>query len=156
MAGKVIDIKVEDNDVVKKGQVLAVLDDGVGDTETKRLTANLAEAKANYVYLEKFYKRQTALYKAGQISQNNYDQITRDLDISKAKVDQTQAALDLAMQTYNNLFIKSPADGIVIAKRVDLGQMVTAQLQATVLFEIAKDLQKWKPGLMWMKRILEW
>ena len=147
VAGKVIDIKVEDNDVVKKGQVLAVLDDGVGDTETKRLTANLAEAKANYVYLEKFYKRQTALYKAGQISQNNYDQITRDLDISKAKVDQTQAALDLAMQTYNNLFIKSPADGIVIAKRVDLGQMVTAQLQATVLFEIAKDLHEMEAWL---------
>ena len=42
VAGKVIDIKVEDNDVVKKDQILAILDDGVGDTETKRLTANLA------------------------------------------------------------------------------------------------------------------
>ncbi|MFH1253812.1 MAG: efflux RND transporter periplasmic adaptor subunit [bacterium] len=147
VAGKVVDIKVEDNDIVKKDQVLAVLDDGVGDTETRRLTATLAEAKANYIYLEKFYKRQTALYKSGQISQNNYDQITRDLEMAKTKVDQTKAALDLSMQTYNNLFIKSPANGIVIAKRIDLGQMVTAVLQATVLFEIAKDLHEMEAWL---------
>lgn len=147
VAGKVVNIKVEDNDVVKKDQILAILDDGVGDTETKRLTANLAEAEANCIYLEKFYKRQTALYKSGQISQNGYDQLTRDLDMAKAKVDQTKAALALSMQTYNNLFIKSPADGIIIAKRIDLGQMVTAQLQATVLFEIAKDLHEMEAWL---------
>lgn len=147
VAGKVVDIRVEDNDVVKKDQILAVLDDGIGDTETKRLTATLAEAKANYTYLEKFYKRQTALYKSGQISQNSYDQIIRDLDMAKAKVDQTMAALNLAMQTYNNLFIKAPTNGIVIAKRIDLGQMVTAQLQATVLFEIAKDMHEMEAWL---------
>lgn len=147
VAGKVIDIKVEDNDIVKKDQVLAVLDDGVGDTETRRLTANLAEAKANLTFIEKFYKRQTALYKSGQISQNSYDQITKDYETAKAKVDQTKAALDLSMQTYNNLFIKSPANGIVIAKRIDLGQMVTAVLQATVLFEIAKDLHEMEAWL---------
>lgn len=147
VAGKVVDIKVEDNDLVKKDQILAILDDGVGDTETRRLAATLAEAEANYIYLEKFYKRQTALYKSGQISQNSYDQFTRDLDMAKSKVDQTKAALDRSTQTYNNLFIKSPADGIVIAKRIDLGQMVTAQLQATVLFEIAKDLHEMEAWL---------
>jgi HlyD family secretion protein len=140
VAGKIVEIKAEDNDIVKKDQVLAVIDDGTGDTETRRLKAALAEAKANFEYIEKFYKRQTALYKSGQISQNAYDQLTRDYKAAQTKVDQNQASLDLSMQTYDNLFIKSPADGIVISKQIDLGQMVTAVLQATVLFEIAKDL----------------
>jgi HlyD family secretion protein len=87
------------------------------------------------------------MYKSSQISQNSYDQFTRDYETAKAKVDQTQAALDLATKTYNNLFINAPADGIVIAKRIDLGQMVTAQLQATVLFEIAKDLHEMEAWL---------
>jgi len=83
VAGKVVEIKAEDNDIVKKDQVLAVLDDGIGDTETRRLKALLEESKVNLTYLEKFYKRQESLYKSGQISQNGFDQITRDYETAK-------------------------------------------------------------------------
>jgi len=59
-----------------------------------------------------------------------------------SKVDQTKAELQLETQTYNNLFIKTPENGTVIARKVNLGQTVTSQLDATVLFEIAKDLHE--------------
>jgi HlyD family secretion protein len=140
VAGKVIKIMAEDNDIVKKDQVLIVLDDGVGDADIKKAQANLAEAEANATYLDGFFKRQEALFKSGQLSKNLYEQYKKDLDISRARIDQIKADLQLKTQTFNNLFIKSPDDGIVIAKKVDLGQMVTAVFQATVLFEIAKDL----------------
>lgn len=142
VAGKVVEIKVDDNDVVKAGQILAILDDGIGDSNVKKLKAILVEAKATADFTTKYYNRQKELYKSGQISQNSFDKISQDYKIALAKVDQTSADLEMAQKTYDNLFIKSPADGIVIAKKVDLGQMVTAQLQATVLFEIAKDLHE--------------
>jgi HlyD family secretion protein len=142
VAGRVIDIKVDDNDFVKKGQVLAILDNGKGDSEIKRLKAILWEAKANLEYQEKFYNRQKELFKLEQISKDSFEQYTSKLETLKARVDQTQAGLELTTKEYENLFIKSPDDGIVIAKKIDLGQMITSQLQATVLFVIAKDLQK--------------
>jgi len=141
VAGKVIQILAEDNDVVKKDQVLAILDNGIGDSSIKNLKAALAEAKANLAYQTEFYKRQAALYKSGQLSKNLYEQYTKDFQVAQAKVDQTAAQLEIETKTYNNLFIKSPDAGIVIAKRVNLGQMITSQLDATVLFEIATDLK---------------
>jgi HlyD family secretion protein len=142
VAGRVVEIKADDNDQVKKDQVLAILDNGVGETAVKRLQAALDEAQALFDYQEKFYKRQTALYNSGQISDNLYDQYTQDYQATKARVEQARYALKLEEQTYNNLFIKSPDHGIVIAKRIDLGQMITSVLQATVLYEIAPDLTK--------------
>lgn len=142
VAGRVIEIKADDNDQVKKDQILAILDNGIGETAVKRLQATLDEAQALFDYQEKFYKRQTALYNAGQISDNLYDQYKQDYEVTKARVEQAKYALKLEQQTYNNLFIKSPDHGIVIAKRIDLGQMITSVLQATVLYEIAPDLTK--------------
>ncbi len=142
VAGRVIEIKADDNDQVKKDQVLAILDNGVGETAVKRLQAALDEAQALFDYQEKFYKRQTTLYKSGQISDNLYDQYTQNYQATKARVEQARYALKLEQQTYENLFIKSPDHGIVIAKRIDLGQMITSVLQATVLYEIAPDLTK--------------
>lgn len=142
VAGRVVEIKADDNDQVKKDQILAILDNGIGETAVKRLQATLDEAQALFDYQEKFYKRQTALYNAGQISDNLYDQYRQDYEVTKARVEQAKYALKLEQQTYNNLFIKSPDHGIVIAKRIDLGQMITSVLQATVLYEIAPDLTK--------------
>lgn len=140
VAGKIEKLLADDNDMVKKGQVLAILDDGVGDSNVKKAQADLIEAKANLEYQEKFYQRQKSLYKSGQLSQNAFDQYTQAYKVAKVRVEQTKALLELAEKTYANLFIKSPDDGIVIARKVDLGQMVTALLQASVLFELAKDL----------------
>lgn len=140
IAGRVDKILVENNDLVKKDQVLAILDNGKGDSSVKDLQAKLEEAKANLEYQEKSYARQKELYKSGQLSKDLYEKYTRDLLVLKSKVEQITQELDIQTKEYNNLFIKSPDNGIIIAKEIDLGQMVTAQLQATVLFTIAKDL----------------
>lgn len=140
VAGRVIDIKADDNDFVKKDQVLTILDDGIGYSAVKKAKALLEEAKANLAYYEKFYARQSALFKAKQISQDLFEQYTTNLQILKAKIIQAQGDLEIREQEYNNLFIKSPADGVIIAKEVDLGQMITSRFQATVLYKIAKDL----------------
>lgn len=140
VAGRVIEIRADDNDVVKKDQILAILDNGIGDTSVMKLKALLEEAQANLEFQEKFYARQQDLHATGQLSQNQFDEFTQNYKVTKARVDQTKYALELEEKTFHNLFIKSPDKGIVIAKRIDMGQMITSVLQATVLYEIAPNL----------------
>ncbi|MCK4651419.1 efflux RND transporter periplasmic adaptor subunit [Candidatus Babeliales bacterium] len=139
--GKVEKIFVDNNDFVKKEQILAILDNGIGDSSVKKLTAELKQSKENANYYEKFYKRQTALYKSKQISKDLYEQYTKELEILRAQVLQKEAELEIKIKEYENTFIKSPVDGIIIAKEIDLGQMITSRLDAKVLFVIAKDLK---------------
>jgi len=140
VAGRVVKVFAADNDFVKKNQILAILDDGVGDSEVKRTTADLTEARADLTFQEKFYSRQKALYSCGQLSQNSFDTVTQTYEMSKARVEKLKSTLELNKKQYANLFIRSPEDSIVISKMIDLGQMVTAQLQATALYTLAADL----------------
>ena len=140
VAGRIIKILAEDNDFVTEGTILAELDDGKNYSGVKRAQALLAKSKAQKNYYVRFVKRQEAIYKAGQLSQNAFEEYTRQLETAVADVVEKQAQVEIADQEYHNLFIKSPANGIVIAKKVSLGQMITSILQATELFVIAKDL----------------
>ncbi len=140
MSGRVQEILASDNDVVKKGQVLAILDNGIGNSALKQAQAVLMQAQASANFQKKFYARQKALYEAGHIAENLFDEITQTYAIAQGKLAEAEAVVEMEQKKYNDLFIKSPDDGIVIAKKIDLGQMVTSQLNAQVLFEIAKDL----------------
>ncbi|MDA0239869.1 MAG: HlyD family efflux transporter periplasmic adaptor subunit [Proteobacteria bacterium] len=61
---------------------------------------------------------------------------------SKALVDQKDAAVSVAKVSLDNTYIRSPVDGVVIGRDVDVGQTVAASLQAPTLFTIAQDLSK--------------
>lgn len=140
LAGRIVEINVDDNDPVKKGQLLALIDNGIHDNAVKKTTAILAQARAEALFQEQFYKRQTALYNSGQIAPNLYEQYTRDYQAAQAVVLQREAELKQEEINYQNLFIRAPDDGVIIAKRIEIGQMITSQLQASVLFDIAHDL----------------
>jgi HlyD family secretion protein len=59
---------------------------------------------------------------------------------AEANVRQKQAALDQALVDLEHTYIRSPVDGVVISRNVDLGQTVAASLAAPTLFTIAQDL----------------
>ena len=142
VAGRVIKIIANDNDVVKKDQLLAILEDEVGYSEIEKFKGVLQEIEAKLIFEEKFYKRQTKLYKANQISTNLFEEYTKNLEVLRSQKKQAKASLDISQKRYDNFFIKSPVDGVVIDRTVNLGQMVTARFAATVLYRIAKDLSK--------------
>jgi HlyD family secretion protein len=75
-------------------------------------------------------------------SQANYDAAAAQYEVNKAQVNQAQAALNQSSVDLNNTVIRSPVDGIVVSRNVDVGQTVAASLQAPVLFLIANDLSK--------------
>jgi HlyD family secretion protein len=61
---------------------------------------------------------------------------------AQAQVRQKEAALEVAKINLNYTIIRSPIDGIVVARNVDVGQTVAASLQAPTIFTIAQDLTK--------------
>ena len=61
---------------------------------------------------------------------------------ARAQAKQRQAALAIAKVNLARTFIRSPVDGVVIGRDVDLGQTVAASFQAPTLFTIAKDLRR--------------
>ncbi len=75
-------------------------------------------------------------------SQTAYDAAVAQLEVSQAQIGQAQAALNQNMVDLNNTVIRSPVDGIVISRNVDVGQTVAASLSAPTLFSIANDLAK--------------
>ncbi len=64
------------------------------------------------------------------------------VDKAKAQVNQAQASLDQAKVDLDRTIIRSPINGTVISRSVDIGQTVAASLQAPTLFTIAQDLTK--------------
>lgn len=141
VAGRIIEVRAQDNDIVKKNQILALLDNGIGDSDVKKNAAELACAQATLEYQEKYYARQKALYESGQLAPNTFDSITQTYKTAQANVKKIEAMLEISKKTYENLFVRAPEDSIVISKMVDLGQMVTAQFQATALYTLAANLQ---------------
>lgn len=139
-AGKVAELLVDDNDVVKKDQVLAVLDNGIGKNGINLATAQLEQAQAQLKYQERFFRRQKELYDAEELAENTFDQFTLQYEQAKGKVNELAANLAIEKQKYEDQFIRSPENGVITARRIDLGQMITSQLDAKVLFEVVKDL----------------
>lgn len=73
---------------------------------------------------------------------NKEAQAANQLKAYEAQAQQSEASLSLAKSNLQYTKITSPVDGIVIARNVDVGQTVTASLQAPVLFLLAQDLSQ--------------
>ena len=64
------------------------------------------------------------------------------IEVSKAQVQQKEATLTQRRIDLENTYIRSPVDGVVIARNIDVGQTVAASLQSPILFTIAQDLKR--------------
>ncbi len=142
ISGKIAKIYVDYNDIVRKGQLLAVLD-------TSLLEASLVDAEASYekarAQLEKAkndYEQSLALYKKGIITRSDFITAKANYEIQKATLKSAEAALKRARRNLSYAYIRSPIDGIVLARNVEEGQTVAASFQAPTLFVIAEDLSK--------------
>jgi HlyD family secretion protein len=74
------------------------------------------------------------------VAKAQVESATSQVESSKAQVEQAKATLKVAETNLRYTTIRSPVNGIVISRNVDVGQTVAASLQAPTLFTIAKDL----------------
>jgi len=138
--GIVKKIYAKENQLVKKGELLALIDNGKDDTEVRQAQGVWEKAKAVYAYQREFYHRQKQLYLLGHIASDTFQNITSVYRISKADAFATKATLEQKQIEYNNTFIRSPEDGIITDLGVSEGERVQTDLEATVLFYIGKNL----------------
>ncbi len=156
VSGIIEKLYVDFNSKVKKDQLLATLDPRLFQAQLEKADASLASANANVEKAQAAYadsvriaNRQQELRQQGLISQADLDTAlaTRDqnaagLSAAKAAVLQAKADRDMAATNLAFTRIKSPIDGIVVSRSVDVGQTVAAAFQAPTLFLIANDLTK--------------
>ena len=137
--------------------VLAVIDPKVyqaqfdqADANVKRAEADIEQMDAKLVQSERDWKRAQQLQTSrGAISDADYDlalatyqSAKSALGVGKATLDQAKATRQLAEINVGYTTIKSPVNGVIIDRRVNVGQTVVASLNAPSLFLIAKDLTR--------------
>jgi HlyD family secretion protein len=170
VSGTISKLYVDFNSRVRKGDIVALIDPALFNGAMLQATADLENAKANLVAaranLEKAkaglvqtkadYDRTAGLFKQGIISQQQLDLARANYDSAnatvggaaanvtqaEAQVSQKEAAVTVAQTNLNYTVIRSPIDGTVVARNVDVGQTVAASLQAPTIFTIAQDLTK--------------
>ena len=145
--GIIKQLLVDENDQVKTGQILAIIDDGKEDTEVRETEGLLNQAKNDLTYMTAYYKRQKALFDAGQLAQDTFEKVTRDLENAKEQVKTRQGTHDAAKLVFSNKTIKAPETGLIIQKVSTIGETVTLASPATVIYTLAKDLSKIKVRL---------
>ncbi len=142
VSGTIVKINVDFNDVVKPGEILAVLDTIPLKAAVETAKATLEQVKAQLSEAQSNYDRNQPLYKKGLISESDFLPIETALNVDKAAVNSAEAALTRAQQNLDYAYIRSPIHGTVIQRNVNVGQTVAASFATPTLFIIAEDLTK--------------
>jgi HlyD family secretion protein len=142
VSGRVDSIYVDYNSIVKKGQLLAELDQTVLSANLSSAMSALSTAKNELDVKEKNFQRYKTLYEKQLISASDYE--SAQYDYQKAKNDYTSSSNNYRTAQTNLGYAKiySPIDGVVLSREVEEGQTVAASFSTPTLFTIANDLTK--------------
>lgn len=155
-SGVVRAVNVDNNSLIKKGDVLAELDSERFRGQLKSLQASVESAKAKLADTQATLKASELAYTRQISLQRRGLAITQDLESAQAAQQRAIAAvvsaeadiqvaianLDLKQIDIDKSQILSPVDGIVLKRAVEPGQTVASSLQAPVLFTLAEDLKR--------------
>ena len=170
VSGTIQTLSADFNSHVKKNQVIAQIDPSLFQGALLQAKADLADAQANLIAAKANLEKAQATAAQAKLDFNRYTTLaqegvvpTQQLDTARAtsqsadaavgaakaqvtqaaaQAQQKSAAVTVAQTNLDHSTIRSPIDGTVIARSVDVGQTVAASLQAPTLFTIAQDLTK--------------
>ena len=155
---------------VTEGMVLATIDDAIytaslrqADAAVMQAKANLMNARAQKIQLQakmtlakNNYERSVRLRPENVIAESEYDSAKAEFEAASANLNAADSAIaqaeaqiasaeasrDSARRNLEYCTIKSPVQGVIIDRRVNIGQTVVSSMSASSLFLIAKDLKK--------------
>jgi HlyD family secretion protein len=159
LSGTVSRVLVDVNERVRKGQVLAELDTArladqvarsqaavsAAEAQVRQVRATLDEARATLARLEDVLRRSGGEVPSRQELDAARAAVARaeaNLASAQAGVEEARAALRSDQTNLRKASIRSPIDGVVLARSVEPGNAVAASLQAVTLFSLAEDLTK--------------
>ncbi|HWA91477.1 MAG TPA: efflux RND transporter periplasmic adaptor subunit [Rhizomicrobium sp.] len=142
VSGRIDALSVDFNDHVAKGQVLARINTDQLEAQLQQAKATLETAQATLEQMTQTHQRYEALAKGNAMSKEQLNVSVGDLARAKAGVALARAQVDQDQTALSKATIYSPIDGVVLDRKVSVGQTVVAALQTPVLFTLASDLNQ--------------
>ncbi|MDU4962519.1 MAG: efflux RND transporter periplasmic adaptor subunit [Sporomusaceae bacterium] len=128
ITGQLKEVRVAENETVKTGQVLVVLDD-------TRLKAQVTQAREKLNNTAVNFERNNRLHAIGAVSEQQLDNSRMDYNVASANYDEVVSQLDESV-------ITSPLDGVVIGKPLPAGQMVAQGISNPMVILTIADMSK--------------
>ncbi len=144
VSGDIAEIFVDFNSKVKKGQVIAELDKSKLQSTLNQAEIALHSAEIDFQYKANTYQRILALSQSNSASAVDLEQAEYNMNAAKYALERSQNDVAQAKLNLSYATIKSPIDGVVLKRAVDVGQTVAASMSTPTLFVIAKDLKQMK------------
>ena len=123
-AGKIKSINFESGDFVKKGQVIAIIDDTDYKVNLDAFSKKYEAAKAVAQNAEQQFARAETLYKGDALAKKDYDNALMQRNVAISTFKEASAGLQNARNTLNDTKIVAPYDGYIDKKVVDVGTVV--------------------------------
>jgi len=143
-------VYVDEDDVVKQGQLLAEIDPGTGETDFQQALWLYERVQKEYAYLKKNFERQKQLYHAQQISQDNFEKIATEYETKELEVKIAKARLEKEQLILSNRKIVAPGNGLITKVNIFKGGGVSASnvaVSSGALFEVAPDITQMEAKL---------
>lgn len=144
VSGVIEKIFVDFNSVVKKGQLLAQLEETPLLAQLEQSKASVDQAEAQLKYQKATYERYKALLAKKLIAQADFDQAEFNYNNALGSVKNAKSQYDRNKINLSYARIYSPIDGVVLDRAVEVGQTVAASFNTPTLFTIANDLTQMK------------
>ena len=144
VSGDIAKIYVDFNSKVKKGQVIAELDKSKLKATLTQAEIAFRSAETDYKYKESTYNRVRKLSESNSASAVELETAEYNMNSAKLSVERSQNEVNQARLNLSYATIKSPIDGVVLKRAVEVGQTVAASMSTPTLFVIAKDLSQMK------------
>jgi HlyD family secretion protein len=140
-SGIVEELPVEVGDFIKKGDLIARLDQKDELAELGQAQANYDIAKAELKKADRAFERLDQLFKENLISEEERDQIVLNLAVANGKLVQATTSLDRAKERLSESIVRAPTDAVILQKYVEKGQIIASGVSSvsggTAIVDIA-------------------
>jgi RND family efflux transporter MFP subunit len=147
LMGNIVEMRVKEGDRVRRGEVLAVLEDAQPQAAVQRATAaenaaqqEIAAADSDYALAQVTLRRYQDLYSKKSASPQEFDEIkareqaaAARRQLARAGLAQAQAALAQAQTTFGHTRVRAPFDGVVTEKHADPGTLASPGMPLLVV-----------------------
>ena len=144
VSGEIVEIMVDYNDYVKKGQVLARMDVKILKSLIEEGRTNLYKTEVLLNQSERALKRTNEMFKDSLIASIEVEKAQDEFNNAKANYNIAKLQLKKNLINLGYADILSPINGVVISKNCEIGQTVAASFATPKLFSIANNLKKMK------------
>lgn len=125
--GRLKEVDVKEGDFVKKGDVIAVLENDEMKAQVEQAKANLLGVEAELKEAKQNLARFNALFRRGIISRSELDGAQMKYDLTLSQIKKSEADLRYAQALLENTYIRAPFSGKIVRRFLDPGETITLE-----------------------------